>query len=193
MNRSELALWKKGDAWIKSKRFEQKASKLLNHFGAEPIIPEMLPVEISKRVKKVDGYCYYDKKIQIAYDHWKYASKNYLLDTLKHETLHQFIYVNHPQIRGQISFGKFEKEVYLVFDIDGSIHKAYRWKYSCECGWWRKTNSKLDKLRCNGCGKNLVNKAEHDRIKRIAGIKSKVYPIEIDKWGIFRKEKLSQF
>lgn len=198
MSRSEQALFNKGVKYIHSPSFLKKARKVMEHYGAEPILPDMLPVEISKRLKRCDGLCHYARKVQISYDHWKY-SKDKGYDVLKHEIIHHFYYTNRNRVVKEEWSWKykeqkqreFEKNCFVVFGFTGE-HNSWRWKYTGSCGCWQKRSNKTHIFRCRH-GTLHISRAEYRKLERVAKVKSKIFPVEIEKYSIFEEERLSPF
>ena len=162
MDRSERALFNEGQRWMRTPTFRKNAMKIMEgKYNTLPRHVPMLPVEITKRLKVYYGMCYYNRKIAIAHYHWKGSPRNRVIQTLRHEYLHQWVRRNHVLVSGRVSLKKFEKECFYTFGFKGD-HGAYKYRYTgnkCRC--WYKSNEVKKVWHCQ-CGKIY---ATHKKLK----------------------------
>lgn len=88
-----------------------------------------------------------------------------LKHTLIHEIIHYYLSDNAIE---HTSHGKEFKECCKVMGLKNPwAHEAHwKYKFSCACGWWLKTNRNPQEVTCGKCQKILVSPSNYAKIKK---------------------------
>jgi len=188
--RGEKGLTSEYERQVKSAKMERLLKKAEERFGVPFTAPVPLPVKINSRLKRYDGI-YRGDHIEVAgyfYDVFKTGKR--MKELLFHEALHEVVSKNHTKVNN--SYTRLEKFIFQTALNDGS-HNSWSYKIVCECGAWVKSTKKKNKYRCNHCGKTLVSSTEYRKLKKIAELKSHLYPIDLDIYRTWKSNKKMEY
>lgn len=177
--------------YLASGRMNRLISKASKRYGIQFRIPDFRPVFVSKRLKK-NGGLFYGPRIVIAYD--EALSKWRGKYTLWHEIIHGFIMDNwliYQQSNPNIvwaDYKPFERNIFRMAINDGS-HHSYNWELLCDCNYWWKSVKRRKEMFCPRCQMYIVSLTEFQRLKKIAAIGSKKFPIDIAKYKPWKSNK----
>jgi len=162
---------------LSSKRWARMCQKM-----GWNILTRPREVSINGRMKRV--YATAGAVMEVSKDYYKAASRKSLRQTVTHELIHYAMSDNLVRDRGYHG-PKFEKAAVLM-----GIMKGCKYQWFCPCGYWMKTYKRMESVRCSGCHRVMVRKSELARLRRIAGVGSKVHPVDLSFFVEAKIEKL---
>lgn len=176
--------------YIDSKRMERLLNKLTQHYHVEFKKPAFRPVFFSKRIGRKTWGLFWGSRIDIAYclKGTKDARK-----TLWHEVLHSLIkdnvhLLNNVPNKSTNSTYTLTREVFRLGEGDGS-HDSWRFKATCQCGFWIKSNKYKHSFFCNHCKKTNISQTEYTKLQKIAKLKSRIAHVDINRYQIWKNNK----
>jgi predicted SprT family Zn-dependent metalloprotease len=157
----------------------------------DPKDPDIPEVRFRKGVKRYLAQA--GKFLTFSTEYYLRTDNQSLKNTIAHEMIHYYLQKNGIYD----GHGSAFKTLCSAYGLNNPRAKEADWKYQyvCPCGWWYKTNKTMVSIRCKRCGKILVSPTEYKRLRKIAEIKSKVYPVNIEKyvpWTLKRSHDYSK-
>lgn len=177
MNRSETRIYNLQLSILKLKKWDKV---LAMKWGKEVVMPKPRRIELNGRLKRYDADVS-DEVIRVSKDFYGYASAKSLRSLLKHELTHAFLMDNNIPYRHN---SRTWNKVSLALGVRDNTN--YEWEYLCNCGAWLKTHQKRNSWRCSHCGQSNVTKREYNKLRKIADINSKLYPVDIERFQVFK-------
>jgi predicted SprT family Zn-dependent metalloprotease len=182
MNRSEMRIYNLQLKILGQKRFDKLLE--LEDWGNPVIKPKPRRIELNGRLKNHDADID-DEVIRVSKDFYKDATPKELNETLRHELAHAFLMDNCIPYKHN---SRTWTRVTLALGVRDTTN--YEWQYFCGgCTSWLQTHDKKTSWRCHRCGKLNVTKREYNKLKKIAALNSKLHPINIDNYQVFKDIK----
>jgi len=151
---------------LSSKRWSRMCQKM---GWTKPTSPR--PVSINGRMKRF--YATAGLTLEVSEKYYKAASRKNLRQTVIHELIHYALSDNGVYEKSDHG-PKFEKAAVLM-----GIMKGFKYQWFCPCGCWMKTYKRMESVRCTGCHRVMVRKSELARLRRVAGIGSRIHPVDL--------------
>jgi predicted SprT family Zn-dependent metalloprotease len=189
MNRAESRLYRMQEKVLGSARWAKMVRRV--DFGKEVAPYKLVPVKLNGRMKASNAWAFCDA-IEFSKDYYKRATPKNLMNTMKHEMVHTFLSQNRIPDKHSTHF----KTCCHVLGLHRPDHMegTYNYQHICtECGWWRKSMKRQDKLGhvCKGSNfKFLVTRTEYQKLARIAKVGSKVCPVNIEAYQVMEVKRI---
>lgn len=191
MKRSENRIYNMARSILTEKRWSKMKAEV--DIGVpNPRDPDLRVVKIKHlrgAVAIASDYLYIDK------DYLRRATPKRLKHTVRHEMVHYYLIDNavHKGTRAKdcSDHGKLFKECCAVLSLKDphSWETTWTWTHNCPCGWYLKAMDRRTRIVCSSCHKTMILPTEYRRLKKIAQVKSKLMPVNIDNYVIMKVVK----
>ena len=181
MNRSEMRVYNLQLKILGQKRFDKLLA--LSDWANPVIRPKPRRIELNGRIKSYDADID-DEVIRISKDFYKDATPKELSETLRHELAHAFLMDNNIPYRHN---SRTWNRVTLTLGVRDITNQE--WRHICQCGSYIDSHQKKNWWLCPFCGMKNVTKREYNKLKKIADINSKIQPVSIDGYQVFKDIK----
>lgn len=128
-------------------------------------------------------------------DYMMTGSRKALKRLIAHEMIHYYLIDNgaytgtrKKECYENRAHGRLFNECAAVV-LDASYAKPV-YRYKCSCGWWVKTERRVLSYLCEHCGKTMLRKSEHERLRKVAAIGSKVRPVDLNRYTVMTVDKV---
>lgn len=180
MNRSEKRIYNLQLSILKLRKWDKI---LAMEWGKEVVLPRPRTIELNGRIKSYDADIG-PETIRVSKDFYKTATPKALRETLRHELAHAFLMDNNIPYKHNSKVWNLVTLTLGVRDITN-----YEWRHICQCGSYIDSHHKKNWWLCPYCGMKNITKREYNKLSKVAAINSKLCPVNIDRYQVFKDIK----
>ena len=184
MNRTESKLYRLQLEVLKEARWNKMLQRV--DFGKELKPYQPVTTRVSGHMKTYFAYAFEDH-IVFKKDYAKRSDYTELLHTMRHEMVHTLLAQNGIDT----SHGPLFHTCCMILGLKDSNSKEAPWKYkyTCTvCGWWLKAADKRESVRCGHCFKRMVTAGDYEKLKQMAKLNCKAFPVKVEDYIVMKVE-----